>query len=67
MSSAENCENSRISLKEANMSYLELKIVPTDHNNRKIIQQEDKREKAGKPSNLHFPGTAKLLFGSNPN
>ena len=59
MTPEKNCENSRKSLKKANMSYWELNLAPTDHNERKIIQPRDKREKAGKPSNLHFPGIAK--------
>lgn len=66
MSSQENYKNSRIPLKEDNMSHF-LNLALTDHMKRKIIHQEVKREKPGKPSNLHFPRKAKLLAGSSSN
>lgn len=40
--SQENCENSRILLKEVNVSHLELNLAPSDHNKRKITHKKIK-------------------------
>lgn len=63
--SQENCENSRILLKEVNVSHLELNLAPSDHNKRKITHKKIKGKRL-RSSNKYSLGTRKLLSGSNP-
>ena len=40
----ENSKNSKIVLQKANVSHLELSLVPINHNKRKITEDDDNRE-----------------------
>lgn len=66
MSPEENCENSRISLKEANMPYLELNLTPLIII-KEYFTRKTKEKRLGNQAIKHTPVTAKLLSGSSPN